>query len=113
MTSCCLPLQGGVDTSNADEGPALEKAENGGQTVWDNEKEGVAYSYAMFNCMMFLATLYVMMSLTNWYRPDAETAMLSANYGSFWVKAVSSWTCVFIYVWTLVAPVIFPDRDFS
>ncbi len=112
LTAFLDAFQGGVDTSNADEGPSLEKAEQG-QTVWDNEKEGVAYSYAMFNFMMFLATLYVMMSITNWYQPNKETAMLSANYGSFWVKAVSSWVCVAIYVWTLVAPAIFPDRDFS
>lgn len=82
-------------------------------TVWNNETDGVTYSYAMFHFMMLLATLFVMMSITNWYQPDKHTALLSANYASFWVKAANSWTCVAIYVWTLIAPTVFPNRDFS
>ncbi|KAL5103297.1 Serine incorporator 3 [Taenia crassiceps] len=71
--------------------------------VWDNESDGVAYSYAMFHFMMLLATLFVMMSITNWYQPDKHTALLSANYASFWIKAVNSWTCVAIYLWCAVS----------
>ncbi|KAM7533834.1 hypothetical protein Aperf_G00000109611 [Anoplocephala perfoliata] len=105
-------FQGGVDTSSAAEFGDGETAERG-QTVWDNEKEGVAYSYSMFHFLMFLATLFVMMSITNWYSPDTRTGLLSANYASFWIKAISSWACASIYIWTLVAPSLFPDRDFS
>jgi hypothetical protein len=32
---------------------------------------------------------------------------------SVWVKIVSSWLCVGIYMWTIIAPMMFPDRDFS
>ncbi|KHJ75098.1 hypothetical protein OESDEN_25286, partial [Oesophagostomum dentatum] len=31
---------------------------------------------------------------------------------SVWVKIVSSWLCVALYGWTLVAPALFPDREF-
>ena len=109
---CFNFYQGGVDTTNAAESGGGDE-ERGGQTVWDNEVEGVAYSYAMFHFMMLLATLFVMMSITNWYQPDKHTSLLSANYASFWIKAVNSWVCVAIYVWTLVAPLVFPDRNFS
>jgi hypothetical protein len=38
---------------------------------------------------------------------------MSANWASVWVKIISSWLCAVIYVWTLVAPIVMPDRDFS
>ena len=34
----------------------------------DDEKERVTYSYTFFHVLMLLATLYVMMQLTNWYK---------------------------------------------
>nr|CDS26221.1 serine incorporator 1 [Hymenolepis microstoma] len=110
-----LTISGNIDSTNAAGSGRFSTAafEQGVQTVWDNEKDGVAYSYAMFHFMMFLATHFVMMSITNWYSPDTRTGILSANHASFWIKAVSSWFCALLYIWTLVAPVLFPDRDFT
>ena len=48
--------------------PADGDEERSGQKVYDNEAEGVAYSYSFFHIMMFLATLYIMMTITNWYK---------------------------------------------
>ncbi|VDM80355.1 unnamed protein product, partial [Strongylus vulgaris] len=80
--------------------------------VWDNESEGVAYSYSFFHFMFGLASLYVMMTLTSWYNPDNDLTHLNSNMASVWVKIVSSWLCVALYGWTLVAPALFPDREF-
>ena len=32
---------------------------------------------------------------------------------SVWVAAVSSWLVSLLYLWSLMAPLCFPDRDFS
>ncbi|KAG5322757.1 SERIC protein, partial [Pseudoatta argentina] len=89
-------------------------AEGGNVTkVWDNEEEKVAYNWSFFHLMFALATLYVMMTLTNWYQPNSTLETLNANNASMWVKIISSWMCLALYVWSLVAPAIFPNRDFS
>ncbi|KAL0121267.1 hypothetical protein PUN28_008735 [Cardiocondyla obscurior] len=89
-------------------------AESGNDAkVWDNEEEKVAYNWSFFHLMFALATLYVMMTLTNWYKPNSTLDTLNANNASMWVKIISSWMCLGLYVWSLLAPVIFPNRDFS
>jgi len=81
----------------------------------DNENDGVNYSWSLFHLMFALATLYVMMTLTNWYSPgkDINIDTISANMSAVWVKIISAWMCFSLYMWTLVAPVVLPDRDFS
>ncbi|KAG7249467.1 hypothetical protein CRUP_038859 [Coryphaenoides rupestris] len=34
----------------------------------DNEEDAVSYSYSFFHFHLFLASLYIMMTLTNWYQ---------------------------------------------
>lgn len=87
--------------------------ENGGQKVHDDEASQVAYSYSFFHFTFVLASLYIMMMLTNWYTPEgAEFKKLSRNWATVWVRISSSWVCVLIFVWTLIAPLVFPDREF-
>ncbi|CAH1774226.1 unnamed protein product [Owenia fusiformis] len=86
--------------------------EKSGQNVWDNEEEAVAYSYSFFHFMFFLATLYIMMTLTKWYSPTAD-GTLTSNLPSVWVKISSSWVCLVIYGWTLIAPAVLSDREFD
>ncbi|XP_048205431.1 serine incorporator 3 [Perognathus longimembris pacificus] len=79
----------------------------------DNEKEGVQYNYSFFHLMLCFASLYIMMAMTNWYSPDANFERMTSTWPAVWVKMVSSWVCLFLYVWSLVAPLIFTGRDFS
>ncbi|KAL3866361.1 hypothetical protein ACJMK2_043666, partial [Sinanodonta woodiana] len=79
--------------------------ERGGQKVIYNEAGGVLYSYSFFHFIFCLANLYVMMQLTNWYRPlGSDINKFGLNWAAVWVKMASSWTCVIIYLWTLFMP---------
>uniref|UniRef100_A0A8C2WSW2 Serine incorporator 1 n=1 Tax=Cyclopterus lumpus TaxID=8103 RepID=A0A8C2WSW2_CYCLU len=84
----------------------------GPRRVEDNERDMVQYSYSFFHCMLFLASLYIMMTLTNWYSPDADYTITS-KWPAVWVKISSCWLYLALYTWTLVAPLIFTNRDFS
>ncbi|XP_054011504.1 serine incorporator 1 isoform X2 [Hylaeus anthracinus] len=89
-------------------------AESGNEAkVWDNEEDTVAYNWSFFHLMFALSTLYVMMTLTNWYQPNSDLNTLNSNAASMWVKIISSWMCLGLYGWSLIAPAILTNRDFS
>ncbi|XP_012686884.1 serine incorporator 2 [Clupea harengus] len=88
-------------------------SEDGVRRAVDNEEESVTYSYSFFHFSLFLASLYIMMTLTNWYQPETDYGGMKSTMPAVWVKISSSWLGLAIYLWTLVAPLILSDRDFS
>lgn len=42
--------------------------ESGLHRAYDNEQDSVSYNYTFFHLCLLLAALYIMMTLTNWYR---------------------------------------------
>lgn len=108
-------LTGATETTGLKETPPPTDAEEGNK-VYDDEEDRVTYSYSFFHMMLAMGTLYVMMTLTNWLNPDQSGSGLenvSTSKSSAWVKISSSWFCVALYIWTLVAPVVLKDRDFG
>lgn len=45
--------------------------------------------------------------------PDSSNENMSSRWPSVWVKICSSWVCIALYVWTLVAPLVLVNRDFD
>ncbi len=103
-----------TDRVNLTEAEAEADTEAQGSGNGD-EAGGVKYNWSLFHLMFAFSTLYVMMTLTNWYSPGNNVSIesISANMGAVWIKIISSWLCFAIYMWTLVAPMLLPDRDFS
>lgn len=80
----------------------------------DDEKFGAQYSYTGFHIIFFLATAWTATLLTMSLEPgntDEERFQpVGRTYAASWVKIVSAWVCYALYAWTLVAPVVLPDR---
>ncbi|XP_044173914.1 probable serine incorporator [Acropora millepora] len=99
----------------SDRASDINLMENGDrQQLIDDEKDQVVYSYSFYHFILVLTSLYIMMTLTNWYRPSFNNIFsLQGSSGAMWIKIASSWIGLLAYIWTLMAPVLFPDRDFD
>ena len=72
----------------------------------------VDYSYSFFHFVYALASLYAMMTLTNWYQPSQSLAFFNMSSPAYWIKITSSWLCLFLFLWTIIAPLILQNREF-
>lgn len=88
-----------------------------GKDSKDDERSGTQYSYALFHIIFLLATCWVasllVSNLKEFEMEDPEdhgVAAVGRTYWASWVKIVSAWICYAIYGWSLLAPVVLPDR---
>jgi hypothetical protein len=88
--------------------------ESSGNTPGDDERNRTQYDYSVFHIIFFLATCWVASLLTGSTESDADPgsdfATVGRTYWASWVKIISAWFCYCLYIWTLVAPVLFPER---
>lgn len=99
---------------------ALESGTAGedGDEQPDDEHDRCVYNYSFFHLTFMAASFYMAMVLNDWSVMTADLTSpngvtIEHGFGAMWVKIISSWVCALLYLWTLVAPLIFPDRDFS
>lgn len=83
-----------------------------GRDSRDDERASTQYNYSLFHVIFLLATTWVATLLTQNIDADAQGdfAPVGRTYWASWVKIVSAWVCYGIYTWSLVAPVVLPDR---
>lgn len=80
--------------------------------IKDDERGSTQYNYSLFHIIFFLATTWVATLLTQQLDPETEGnfASVGRTYWASWVKIISAWVCYAIYLWTLVAPTMMPER---
>lgn len=67
------------------------------------------------NVMLIAISCWMAMSLTSWGEINAEGKLANPQVGrvGMWVIIGSQWLVLSLYLWTLVAPRLLPNRDFS
>lgn len=86
----------------------------------DDERSGTRYNYAWFHIIFAIAAMYVAMLLTDWNvvsktpissptDPDSDV-YIGRSEVAMWMRVVSSWVCMLLYMWSVMAPVLLPDR---
>lgn len=72
------------------------------------------FSLSFFHFLYALASIYLTMIVTHWGQTGSEAAAWTTEKGKVakWINLGASWVTLLIYAWTLVAPLIFPDREF-
>jgi hypothetical protein len=81
----------------------------------DDERNSTQYNYSLFHIIFFLATTWVATLLTQNLDPESQEDFYAVGrtYWASWVKIISAWICYLLYLWTLIAPVLMPERFMS
>lgn len=86
-----------------------------------SSEEAQGYSTEMRNLLTEVAGIFLLVScyfamvITNWATEQhgEESASPTAGRAAMWLQASAQWIALALYLWTLVAPLVWPDRDFG
>jgi len=125
-TASSTPINQGLladlEAAEASQDEAEDEDETDGKAtksaVTDSTDEAgkpTGYSYAFFHATFSMAAMYICMLLTAWGTLDGveKELAVTSSMTSVWTKFVTAWICLLLYAWTLVAPILLPDREFS
>lgn len=81
----------------------------------DNDEDDELFNYTFFHVCFTLATCYMAMLITNWMMVSSGDSdsnyVIDRSIASMWVKVTSSWVAHILYIWSLMGPVLLPDRE--
>jgi hypothetical protein len=103
---------------NADEREALNKNPivEEAKLVEEDDDNDLSWSHYYFHLFMMVMSVYYCMLLTNWNVIDSsqtDPRILAASWSSFWIKISAVLISSLLYIWVLIAPRLFPDRQFD
>lgn len=78
-------------------------------------KSSIGSQLWKLNAMLALVTCWMATSFTEWgtVAGDGDIANPESGDINMWMIIISQWITFGLYSWTLAAPLLFPDRDFS
>mmetsp|Transcript_22447 Transcript_22447/g.33583 ORF Transcript_22447/g.33583 Transcript_22447/m.33583 type:complete len:87 (+) Transcript_22447:1300-1560(+) len=84
----------------------------------DEEDDDTPVSFSTswkMNIILAAICCWYAMVLTSWGSVVASGNVANPSVGqtSMWMVIASQWLILALYLWTLVAPKLFPDREFS
>ncbi|KAG8370168.1 hypothetical protein BUALT_Bualt14G0089200 [Buddleja alternifolia] len=96
-----------------DKKPLLESDElESGKGKPETEARSLSYLYTFSHLIFALASMYSAMLLSRWTSSSENPNLIDVGWTSVWVCICTEWVIAGLYVWSLVAPVLFPDREF-
>jgi hypothetical protein len=108
---------GGLVT-NYDSTSKDEEVPTHGDLAGEEEDANIPNTFSnnwKLNLALAIVTCWFSMALTGWGSIQANGTVTNPQVGrvNMWIIIASQWVALLLYVWTLVAPKLFPDRDFS
>lgn len=68
-----------------------------------------------FHVVMLLASFYSDILLSNWAiqlnDQNNPNTMSTVGLGTMWVNIVTEWVAIGFYIWTIIAPQLFPQNN--
>ncbi|KAG9140957.1 hypothetical protein Leryth_010478 [Lithospermum erythrorhizon] len=83
-----------------------------GKANKETEARPVSYSYSFFHLIFALASMYSAMLLSGWTSTNESSDLIDVGWTSVWVRIGSEWATAGLYIWSLIAPLVLPDREF-
>lgn len=108
-----LGAEAGLTSAGLDGVPEEQAATRGGaEPSALDEYTPVSYNYSFFHLIFALASMYIAMLMTGWGTAAQDKDRIDVGWVSVYVKISAEWLTGLLYCWTLIAPALFPSRDF-
>jgi len=89
--------------------------------ITDDEDEHGSAAYTFFHGVFLVASMHAACLLVGWVKVTQEdsnenssttSTISSTTTESFWIKATCAYFTALLYLWSLIAPKVMPDREF-
>jgi len=84
------------------------------QYLLDDHAE-TCYNFSYFHFVFACGSMYFAMLLVDWNLTAMEVVKMQLDIGvaSMWIKIVSQWVTILLYVWSLIGPLLCPHRQWD